>query len=241
MTEQRRGDESASCAGAVLCGKVGALLSGSLTSAPGRDVCGRQGSQDARGWEPCSPGEGTRHRASPHHDSGRKGNANPCHCVQPPLICSPAPDLSSTACRPQCPPNPRSPCPIVGSHGRLRAWPRCLRQVRQLTPKACPYAPASLPCLLSAPTGCHAAPRPARGSPHTTSPWARLDSFTPFPAALHLWSPPDPSQRLGAPSGPGNSSPDSTVPNHRPRPPSAAPLPLHCGSPHPDPLLLPAD
>lgn len=121
VTEQGPSNVPASCAGAVLCGKVGAPLPVWLTSPPPPQAKAGAGGKDSRGESLSPTGEGTQHRASPHLQPGRTETPSPT----PPPLYSAFPHLSPSPMSQLCLflPAVSPPCPVVRSHSRLRAWP----------------------------------------------------------------------------------------------------------------------
>lgn len=98
VTERQPGNELASCAGAVLCGKVGALLPGWLTSSPGpRPRAGGRDPGMCGAGSPCPPrtANAPQHTASPQPQPGRNRNANPPAIVCSRLSFAPQPQVSA--------------------------------------------------------------------------------------------------------------------------------------------------
>lgn len=155
------------------------------------------------------------------------------HCMHSPLISSRSPraQLFSPVVSP--------PFPQCAATAGCELGPLPLWQVRQLTPQLGPCAPGSVcPVCAQAPRACHAALPVAALTGVTRT---RLDSLT-VPAALCLWSPPDPPQRLGSPPGPGTSPPPIKVPTPpAPRPALCGSSPAALWSPHPNPPAPPAE
>ncbi|XP_044927869.1 basic proline-rich protein-like [Mustela putorius furo] len=119
VTEREPGDELASCAGAVLCGKVGARLPGWLASSPGpRPVravripgCAELGARVPQGQRT--------HKPSPQPQPGRNRKASPPPFAQAPPGASLAPSPCGRCGRSPPKPSPynhNSVCP-AGPHG----------------------------------------------------------------------------------------------------------------------------
>lgn len=105
------------------------------------------------------------------------------------------------------------PCPVARSHSRLRAWPPAPAAGAAAHPQSRGLVPPT-PSALSVvrPHGLATQPADLPAAALTRVTRARLDSLT-LPAALYLWSLPDPPQRLGSPPGPGTPPSPIKVPN----------------------------